>query len=121
MGLIYTEAVTKRGFSLEKFVDLTSAHAAKVFGMYPRKGALAPGSDADIAIIDPAWQRVLRKEDLHETDYSPWEGWTMAGWPVITILRGQVAVEDGRLLFETPRGQWIPRRVADEILSRPVA
>ena len=119
LGIIYTEAVARRGFSLQRFVDLTSAHAAKVFGLYPRKGALAIGSDADIAIIDPSIRRVLRKEDLHETDYSPWEGWDLAGWPVLTILRGKVVVENGQFLADSPAGQWIPRKVADAILSGP--
>ncbi|HEX2170823.1 MAG TPA: amidohydrolase family protein, partial [Dehalococcoidia bacterium] len=119
MGVIYTEAVVRRGFSLERYADITSTHAAKVFGLYPRKGALAAGSDADIAILDPTVRRTLRKEDLHETDYSPWEGWEIRGWPVTTLLRGQVVVENGELKVDSPAGRWVPRKVADAVLSRP--
>src|SRR5215210_7734467 len=90
MGIVYTEGVVRRGFSLERFVNLTSANAARILGLYPRKGAIAAGSDADIAIIDPTVKKPIRKEDLHETDYSPWEGWQIEGWPTTTLLRGKV-------------------------------
>jgi len=119
MGVIYTESVVRRGYSLERFVELTSAHAAKVFGLYPQKGALAVGSDADIAILDPSIRRKVRVEDLHETDYSPWEGWEIAGWPVMTILRGKVVVENGQLLGEPTLGKWLPRKIPDAIRSGP--
>jgi dihydropyrimidinase len=119
VGIMYTETVVKRGMSLEKFVGLTSANAARVFGLYPRKGAIAPGSDADIVLIDPSIDRVLAKEDLHETDYSPWEGWHVHGWPVMTLLRGRVVVEDGQLLVGPDYGKIVPRKVADAILSGP--
>jgi dihydropyrimidinase len=100
-------------------VDLTSANAARVFGLYPRKGAIAPGSDADIVLLDPSVDRLLSKDDLHETDYSPWEGWHVRGWPVLTMLRGRVVVQDGQLLAGPDYGQWIPRKVDDAIRSRP--
>ncbi|MEE8477811.1 MAG: amidohydrolase family protein, partial [Gemmatimonadales bacterium] len=74
MGVNYTEAVVKRGMSLERFADITSTNAAKILGLYPRKGAIAVGSDADFAIIDPAVKKALAMSDLHVRDYSPWEG-----------------------------------------------
>ncbi len=120
MGIIFTEAVSRRGLSLERFVDLTSANAARIMGLYPRKGALAPGSDADLAIIDPAIKRTLRNSDLHETDYSPWEGWQIEGWPVMTILRGKVVVEDGQFLAPPAYGQRLPRKIADTIFAGPI-
>ena len=64
------------------YVDLVSTNAAKIMGLYPRKGAIAVGSDADIAILDPARRGKVRKEDLHETDYTPWEGHDIFAWPV---------------------------------------
>ena len=64
-------------------------------GLYPRKGALAAGSDADICVLDPADKRVIRAEDLHEADYTPWEGRKMEAWPCLTVLRGKVVVENG--------------------------
>src|SRR5215212_2996926 len=116
MSIVYTEGVVRRGFSLERFVNLISANAARILGLYPQKGAIAAGSDADIAIPDPTVTRTLRKEDLHETDYSPWEGWEVAGWPILTILRGNVAVEDGRILAEPSGGRRLARKVDRRIL-----
>jgi dihydropyrimidinase len=106
--------------SLQRFVDVTSANASRILGLYPRKGALAVGSDADIVLIDPAIRKTLVKDDFHVSDYSPWEGWTIQGWPVTTILRGKVMVENGRLLGDTRDGRLVPRRISGDVLGRPV-
>jgi dihydropyrimidinase len=119
VSVVYTEAVAKRGLSLQKFVDLTSANAARILGLYPAKGAIAAGSDADLVVFDPSIKRPIRKEDLHETDYTPWEGWEIAGWPVITLLRGQVVVENGQCSAAPTSGRIVKRKVAPEILSGP--
>jgi dihydropyrimidinase len=119
VGIVYSEAVAQRRRSLIDFVNLTSANAARLLGLYPKKGAIAVGSDADIVMIDPARSGALGIGDLHETDYSPWEGWPVAGWPVMTILRGRVVVEDGRLLASPGYGRRVGRKVADGILSGP--
>jgi dihydropyrimidinase len=100
-------------------VQVTSSNAARILGLYPRKGALAPGSDADIVLIDPAINRVLTKADFHVSDYSPWEGWEVRGWPVTTILRGKVIVDQGRLHGDTRDGQLIPRKIDGAVLRRP--
>ena len=100
---MYTHMVEKRGYSLADFVGLVSANAARIMGLYPRKGALAVGSDADIVLLDPRARRVIRKEDLHETDYTPWEGHEVAAWPSMTILRGKVVVDNGRFPRRTER------------------
>ena len=94
MGISYSEGVSKRGMSLQRFVDVTSANAAKIMGLYPRKGVIAPGSDADIVLIDPSIKKRLAKSDFHITDYSIWEGFEIEGWPATTILRGNVVVEN---------------------------
>ena len=120
MGVAYGEGVERRGMSLERFVDITSTNAAKIFGMYPKKGALAAGSDADIAIIDPSFQRPLSLDDLHLEDYSIWEGWEAKGWPITTVLRGKVMVEDRKLLASAGYGQHLSRKIATEITQRPV-
>ena len=120
MGIGYSEGVVKRGMSLERFVDITSANAAKLLGLYPRKGALAPGSDADIAIIDPEYHKALELADLHGADYSIWAGWEVHGWPVTTVLRGSVVVEDGRLFAEKERGQLLHRKIDERIVKSPV-
>jgi dihydropyrimidinase len=119
LSLMYTHMVEKRGYSLADFVGLTSANAARIMGLYPRKGALAIGSDADIVLLDPRARRVLRKEDLHETDYTPWEGHEVAAWPSMTILRGKVVVESGQFLASLSDGQFLPRKIPDDIRSRP--
>ena len=82
MGVNYTEAVVRRGMSLEDYAAVTSTNAAKLLGLYPRKGAIAIGSDADITIIDPAVKKTLSMADLHLRDYSPGRaGKSRAGRP----------------------------------------
>jgi dihydropyrimidinase len=114
---VYTEMVARRGYSLRRFVDLVSSNAAKIMGLYPRKGAIAVGSDADIAILDPTRRGKVRKEDLHETDYTPWEGHDIFAWPVVTLLRGQVVVENGRFFARQGQGRYLKRKIASEILD----
>ncbi|MGQ4807866.1 D-hydantoinase [Candidatus Entotheonellaceae bacterium PAL068K] len=120
MGITFTEGVSKRGMSLDQFVNVTSANAARLLGLYPRKGAIAPGSDADIVLIDPQVRKTLSMEDLHSSDYSIWEGWDIQGWPVLTMLRGSVVVEDGRLHSALGTGQLIPRKIESVMLTRPM-
>lgn len=119
LSLMYTHMVTKRGYSLNEFVALTSSNAARIMGIYPRKGALAVGSDADIVLLDPRAGRVVRKEDLHETDYTPWEGHEVTAWPSMTILGGKVAVEGGALLAAPNGGKFLSRKIGDDVRSRP--
>ena len=119
MGVNYTEAVVKRGMSLKRFADVTSSNAAKILGLYPRKGAIAVGSDADFAIIDPAVKKALAMSDLHVRDYSPWEGWEVEGWPTTVMLRGKIMVDDGQLLGGPDDGQLILRKIDQNVLQRP--
>jgi dihydropyrimidinase len=119
VALMYTEMVGKRGYALQRYVDLVSTNAAKIMGLYPRKGALAPGSDADICVLDTADRRVIRAEDLHEADYTPWEGRKMDAWPCLTVLRGKVVVENGEFKGSLDDGKWQHRKVADEMLTAP--
>ena len=119
MGVNYTEAVVKRGMSLEHYAAVTSTNAAKMLGMYPKKGAIAVGSDADIAIIDPSVKKSLTMSDLHIRDYSPWEGWEVEGWPTTVILRGSVMVDGGQLVGQPTAGQLIPRKIDSAVLNRP--
>jgi dihydropyrimidinase len=121
MGIVYTEGVVKRGMSLQRFADVTSTNAARILGLYPRKGVIAAGSDADIALIDTSINKALAREDFHVSDYSPWEGWQVRGWPVMTILRGKVLVEDGRMVGQSGGGRVIPRKIDPVILRRPAS
>lgn len=120
LGICWSEGVVKRGMTLQRFVDVTSANAARIFGLYPKKGAVAPGSDADLVLIDPSITKTLTKDDFHVTDYSPWEGWQVRGWPVTTILHGAVIVENGKLLGTTSDGRLLSRKIDHAVLARPV-
>ncbi len=116
----FTKLVRERGMSLDRFAACVSTNAAKILGLYPRKGAILPGSDADLAIIDPALEKTLTLDDLHaDSDYSIWEGFHCRGYPVTTVLRGKVIVEDGRLTGAPSDGEWLERRVAPEVLAGP--
>ena len=117
LAITYTEGVAKRGMTLQRFVDVTSANAARIFGMYPRKGAIAPGSDADIVLLDPT-PRTLQASTLHAVDHSIWDGWQVAAWPTMTMLRGQVIVADGRLLTDRAAGQLVRGRVTPRDILR---
>jgi dihydropyrimidinase len=118
LSLIYTETVEKRGYGLSDFVGLVSSNAAKIMGLYPRKGALAVGADADIVLLDPR-RHIVRAAELHEADYSPWEGHDLAAWPSMTILRGKIVVENGNLTANLSDGQFLARKVPEEIRTRP--
>jgi dihydropyrimidinase len=116
LAVMYTEMVARRGYSLPQYVDLVSSNAARIMGLYPRKGAIAVGSDADMTILDPTRRGKIRAADLHETDYTPWEGHEIFAWPVTTILRGKVMVENGQY-FATPQdGRYLKRRISTETL-----
>ena len=98
---------------LTRFVDITSANAARILGLYPQKGAIQPGSDADLVLIDPLIRKTIALADLHaDADYSIWEGFACQGYPVMTILRGKVIVDHGKLVGSSSDGRWVERRVS---------
>jgi dihydropyrimidinase len=119
VGLMYTQMVTKRGYSPAHFVDMISSNAARIMGLYPRKGALAAGSDADIVLLQTGIEKTICAADLHETDYTPWEGHVVTAWPTTTIVHGHVVVQDGAFHGDLEHGQFLKRKVADDIRSRP--
>jgi dihydropyrimidinase len=119
VGLMYTQMVTERGYSEAHFVDMISTNAAKIMGLYPRKGALAVGSDADIVLLDTRQRHTVRAAEMHEADYSPWEGRDLAAWPSLTMLRGKIVVENGALTGALSDGKHLPRKVSEEMRSRP--
>src|SRR3954452_15615366 len=117
VGVMYTEMVARRGYSLARYVDLVSTNAAKIMGLYPRKGAIAVGSDADITILDPKRRGKIQAADLHETDYTPWEGHDIFAWPAVTILRGKVMVENGKYFAGPKDGRYLKRKISSDILN----
>src|SRR5262249_25293143 len=112
VSLMYTQMVTNRGYSLAHFTDMVSSNAAKIMGLYPRKGALAVGSDADIVVLETGLNKTIRAADLHETDYTPWEGHVVTAWPCVTVMGGKVVVENGAFSGDLKQGQFLPRKVA---------
>ncbi|PIL18714.1 dihydropyrimidinase [Puniceibacterium antarcticum] len=99
LPILFSEGVSKGRITLERFAALTSTNPAKLYGLYPQKGALVIGADADITLWDPAREEVITQERLHHgSDYTPYEGMQIKGWPVRTILRGQTIVLDGVVL-----------------------
>jgi dihydropyrimidinase len=110
VGMLYSEGVGKGRISLGRFVELTSANPAKLFGMWPRKGLLATGSDADLVLIDPRRRfRVESRRMESRSDFDPYEGYEGVGWPVVTIARGEVLLADGRVRGRPGRGEFLRR------------
>lgn len=98
MPILFSEGVMKGRIDLPRFVSLTATNHARTYGLYPQKGTIAIGSDADLAIWDPKEKRTIRHADLHDgADYSPYEGIDVEGWPTTVILGGRVMIEDGVL------------------------
>ncbi len=96
MPLLYSEGVGKGRIGLTEFVALSATNAAKLYGLYPRKGTIAVGSDADLAIWDTAKQVTISQSIMHDAmDYTPYEGREVTGWPVMTLLRGEAVWRDG--------------------------
>ncbi|MBK6622829.1 MAG: dihydropyrimidinase [Saprospirales bacterium] len=109
--LLFSEGVKKGRISLPKFVELSSTNAAKLFGMYPRKGTLAVGADADVAILNPETVHVLSAKTHHmRTDYSAYEGRQVNGKVETVVLRGSIAIENGQCLIQPGFGKFIYRQ-----------
>jgi dihydroorotase-like cyclic amidohydrolase len=99
-----------RGVPLEILIDRATRGPAKVYGIYPQKGTIAVGSDADLAIVDLDLERVVRAEDLQGmSDFSPFEGKTLRGWPVATVKAGEIVARDGKIVGK-PTGRYLPRQ-----------
>lgn len=110
MPLLFSEGVVKGRLSLSQFVCVTSTNAAKIFGLYPQKGSLLPGSDADIVIIDPSRKRTIGKDNLHTTcGYSPYEGVTTDCTIAAVMLRGQIIAKDNVFLGQKGYGRLLRR------------
>jgi dihydropyrimidinase len=111
LPILFSEGVSKGRISLQKFVELTSTNHARIYGLYPRKGSIAVGFDADIVLWDPRLKKAIRQDELHHgADYTPWEGFEVTGWPVMTIARGRVVAENGKIVGEKGAGEIMKRK-----------
>lgn len=110
MPVLYSEGVRKGRLTLQRFVEVTSTNAAKLFGLFPRKGTIAVGSDADLVIWDPdAHRPIVGAEGMSRSGYSLYEGWDVVGAPAQTISRGEVVYSDGHVQGEPGRGRMLRR------------
>jgi len=110
--LLYTYGVAAGRFPVERLVEVAMANPARLFGLYPRKGLLAPGADADLIVLDPAVRRILSRSELHSScDYSAYEGMEMLGAVETVIAGGRVAVADGRILASPGQAGYVERRL----------
>jgi dihydropyrimidinase len=111
LPMYFSEGVGKRKLPLERFVATTSTNAARIFGLYPRKGVVREGADADIAIWDSARSATITAEaDLSKSDYTVYEGWRVTGWPVTTIRRGEIVYDSGRVVGRPGSGRLVSRK-----------
>ncbi len=117
MELLFSEGVNKGKISLNKYVELTSTNAAKIFGMFPKKGCIAVGSDADLVIFDPLEEHELSVSKHHmNVDYSAYEGWKVKGKTKTVLLRGKVAVENDEMKANPGDGQFVKRNKVNGII-----
>jgi dihydroorotase len=107
-GPVMTDALSRGKTTPERLAEVLSTSTARLYGLYPRKGAIRPGSDADLTVVDPAATRTIRNEDLvAKQPVSPWNGFELTGLPTAVVLRGEVAMLDGKPVGER-RGRFVP-------------
>ncbi|MEO1102428.1 MAG: dihydropyrimidinase [Pseudomonadota bacterium] len=119
LPILFSKGVLTGRITINEFVAMTSANHAKTYGLYPKKGTIAVGTDADLAIWDRDAGRVIAHDDLHDgSDYSPYEGMEVSAWPTTVMVRGKVMVSDGALVGEKGFGTYLPRELS-QLARRP--
>jgi dihydropyrimidinase len=122
MPLLFSEGVLAGRITIEEFVALTASNHARMYGLAHRKGDLAAGLDADLALWDPARRVTITASALHDNvGYTPYEGRTITGWPTTVICRGRVIVEGGALQVEAGSGAYLPCRQPQPVLEQTMA
>ena len=120
LPLLFSEGVLTGRISIHQFVALTSTNAARLYGLYPRKGSLMVGSDADLVIWDCGQPRIIRNADLHHAvDHTPYEGMQLQAWPAMTLLRGQVVWDGSHFTGAAGAGQFLPCEAPEAARPRP--
>jgi len=121
LPVLLSEGYAKRGLPLERIAQVVSTNPAKIFGMYPKKGTIAVGSDADLTIADLGKQQIINSADFgSRADYSIYDGWEMRGWPVATTVRGTTVMRENQILVPGGFGQFVSRPVAGRSPQRHV-
>ena len=112
LPVMLSEGVNKERIHLATVQRVCCENPAKIFGMYPRKGAIVKGADADLVVVDLKLKRRVRAEELHyKVGWTPYEGWNMKGWPVLTIARGEIVFENGQLLGKSGSARFLPMSI----------
>jgi dihydropyrimidinase len=110
LPIMLGEGHHRRGLALERIVEVLCSNPARVFGLYPRKGTIAVGSDADLTLVDLDREGVVDSSAYEShADYSTYDGWTLRGWPVATVVRGEVVMREGEILADAGHGVYLPR------------
>ena len=110
LPMLFSEGVGKGRIDLATFVSLSATGPARIFGLYPKKGTIAVGADADLVLWDPERELTITNDDLHHNvDHTPFEGWAVKGWPVTTLCRGAVIAHEGEVIGESGYGSYLPR------------
>jgi dihydropyrimidinase len=110
IGMLFAEGVKRGRISMSRFVEVTATNPAKLFGMWPQKGTLAVGADADLVLVDPNKRAHISSREMESrSDFDPYDGWDGVGWPVLTMSRGEVVVRDGKVTATCGRGRLIRR------------
>ena len=118
VSLLYHFGVRENRISHNRWVEITSTNAARLFGLYPQKGEIAPGSDADLVIFDPNRQQTLSAEtQMTNCDYNPYEGWVLQGAAETVLLRGEPVVRDGKFVGRAGTGRFIKRRPSETLTT----
>ena len=118
MPLLFSEGVSKGRIDLHQFVALTSTNPAKIYGLYPRKGSITIGGDADIAIWDPNKEVTITRDILHDAcGYTPYEGMRVKGWPITVLSSGRITVRDEELKVAKGSGQFLKRELSSAAKS----
>lgn len=113
LPILFSKGVAEGRITASEFVALTSTNHAKMYGLYPEKGSIGVGFDADLVLWDPKRKEVLRQEIMHHgADYIPYEGMQVTGFPVMTLLRGEVVMEEGKVLAQPGQGRFLKRRIS---------
>lgn len=119
LPVMLSEGVNKRRITIEKVAEVCSYNAAKTFGLFPQKGMIQVGADADLVLVDLSLEKTVHADDLyHISDFTPFEGLSFKGWPIATFLRGKLVAQEGRIISGGGVGKYISRFALPKKINR---